>query len=123
MKPHDIHDILEICLHIISSVCTFVCTSPKMSCACHPFIKKDDCLAEGRSTCVSYASLVTYNHLDTVPIPRTQLKKVWTKAFPQYKICKDYTVDEMMVDLFYDQRRALHEAKLTILFEKHAPNE
>jgi hypothetical protein len=93
-----------------------------MSCTCHPFVAKR-CLADGRPTCVSYASLVTYNHLDTVPIPRVQIKKVWQKAFPLYSINKYYPVELMMVDLFYDQNRALHEARLTILFEKYVQEE
>jgi len=62
---------------------------------------------------------VNYNNLDSVPIHRTQIKKIWTKAFPNYSMSKDYPVEVMMVDLFYDENRALHEAKLSILFEQH----
>jgi hypothetical protein len=69
--------------------------------------------------CVSYASLVNYDSLDTVPIPRPQLKRLWRKAFPKYSMSKDYPVELMMVDLFYDQHRALHEAKLSMLFEQY----
>jgi len=88
-----------------------------MNCTCHPFLAHQ-CLAETRPTCVSYASLVMYNHLDSVPIPRPSLKKIWTKAFPNYSMSKDYPVEVMMVDLFYDEHRASHEAKLSMLFEQ-----
>ena len=88
-----------------------------MSCTCHPFLAQQ-CLAEAHPTCVSYASLVMYNHLDSVPIPRPSLKKIWTKAFPNYSMSKDYPVEVMMVDLFYDEHRASHEAKLSMLFEQ-----
>jgi hypothetical protein len=92
-----------------------------MACSCHPFLVKDHCLAGNTWSCVVFSSLVKYNGVESIPVPRRELGKLWTKTFRRYQLQPSYPSTLILRDFFIDDDRALHEAKLTILFEKYHP--
>ena len=90
------------------------------SCCCHPFLKNGHCLSSANDEeCVSFASLVKYEHLDTVPVPFGAIAKIWKRAFPRHAMEKPYPLYLVVKDLFVDDNRAQHEAHLALLFQKH----
>jgi hypothetical protein len=91
-----------------------------MACTCHRFLYNGQCVSTEDSQCVSFPSLICYNHLDVVPVPRKPLAMLWKRAFPKFKMSVDYPIHVMLCDLFRDtSSRPFHEASLELLFEKY----
>ena len=93
-------------------------------CCCHQFLKSGRCLSSADDEeCVLFASLVKYDHLNVVTVPRTEIAKLWKRSFRKHSMTKGYPIYLMVKDLFLDGDRAQHEAHLALLFQKYTPRD
>ena len=89
-------------------------------CCCHSFLRNGHCLSsEDGQDCVLFASLVKYEHLEVVPVPRGAISKIWNRAFQKHSKSKQYPLYLMIKDLFHDDDKAQHEANLALQFQKY----
>lgn len=91
-----------------------------MTCICHPFLLNGQCLSQNEEQCVSFPSLVRYNHLDTLPIAYSTVYKIWCRAFKnKYQTTDSYPSWLHIKDMFEDvDSKAMSEARLAAAFIK-----
>ena len=84
-------------------------------CTCHPFLLAGSCISDDEP-CVSFPSLIQYNHLDTLPISERVVRRIWQQAFPRYK-SKHYPTWKFLKDMFEDvESKPLSESRLAAAF-------
>ena len=87
------------------------------SCTCHPFLTSTCIASVKENQCVSFPSLVQYNHLTTLPLSDKTVSAIWKKAFPRHIRSHGYPTWLSFQDMFDSaETKAMSEARLGVAF-------
>lgn len=87
------------------------------SCTCHPFLTSTCIASVEENQCVSFPSLVQYNHLTTLPLSDKTVSAIWKKAFPRHIRSHGYPTWLSFQDMFDSaETKAMSEARLGVAF-------
>jgi len=108
--------LMSVLTHRLGCV-TMSCTP---SCTCHPWLLNGHCVASSEhQACVSFSSLLKYNHLEVVPLSDAVVKGIWKKAFPRHSTTGHYPSWKRFQDMFDDSgTKPMNEARLSVAFMK-----